>query len=326
MAKPKITIIGMGFVGTSLGLALQKHKTNFEVVGHDKRSDAHNRARKMGAIDKAEWNLISAVSDADLVILALPPGAVIETMDLISTSLKPDCVVTDTASVKQPILEAAEKHLPDNVHFIGGNPIIGRPPLPGRDIELPGSDAASAEVLEGAQYCLVPSVQASPDAVKLMFDLVQTLGATPFVMDATEHDGLQAAVNHLPWLLSSILLETASRSPATQEMRRLISNNFLQVTRPSAFDSAEIRDICLKNQQNLLRWLDETSRSLEKVRATIATGDSETLGKYFNSLQDTRIKWQAPVEDEQVRATSGALEEAGKNRFRSLFFGNRRRS
>ncbi len=120
MAKPRITIVGLGLIGNSIGLALTQGQRKFEVVGHDKDNKAAGQSRKIKAVDKTEWNLISACDGADLVILALPAIAIRDTMQALAHELKPGCVVMDTASVKAPVQRWADE-IPDRSESLHRN-------------------------------------------------------------------------------------------------------------------------------------------------------------------------------------------------------------
>ena len=248
MSKPRITIVGLGLIGGSIGLALCQTGNDYEVVGHDREHAVAGKARKLGAVGKTEWNLVSACEEADLIIVATPVMAIKETLTAIASYLKPGCLITDTASIKGPVMAWAKEILPDTVNFVGGNPIISQ------EGSLPtGIEGARADLFQGGLYCLTPSPEAAPQAVQLATDLVHLLGASPFFLDAAEHDGLMAGVDHLPFILSAALLETAVQSPAWREMRKLAGDAFQSVTRFSSGDAATYRDACLTNGENIVR-------------------------------------------------------------------------
>src|SRR5438105_799687 len=106
--KPRLTIIGLGQLGTSIGLALKKTGADLELVGHDKDREAISAAQKLGAVDKGEWNLYNACEGAGLIVLSLPLAGVIENINLLKDDVAPGVIVTDTASVKMPVLQAAQ--------------------------------------------------------------------------------------------------------------------------------------------------------------------------------------------------------------------------
>jgi prephenate dehydrogenase len=294
MSKPRITIVGLGLIGGSIGLALRQTGDDYEVVGHDREHTVASKARKQGAVSKTEWNLISACEEADLVIIATPVMAVKETLTAITSYLKPGCLITDTASIKGPVMAWAKEILPETVNFVGGNPIISQ----GLSQEtvatgslLTGIEGARADLFQGGLYCLTPSPEAAPQAVQLATDLVHLLEARPFFLDAAEHDGLVAGVDHLPFILSAALLGTTITSPAWREIRKLAGDAFQSATLFSSGDAATYRDACLTNGENIVRWIDACLARLKELRAIITAQEAEKLEKTFEEAMSAREKW-----------------------------------
>ena len=286
MSKPHITIVGLGLIGGSIGLALRQAGNDYEVVGHDREHAVAGQARKLGAVSKTEWNLISACEGADLIIIATPVVAIKETLTAIAPYLKPGCLVTDTGSIKGPVVAWAKEILPDTVNFVGGNPIVSQ------EGSLPtGIEGARADLFQGGLYCLTPLPEAAPQAVQLATDLVHLLGARPFFLDAAEHDGLVAGVDHLPFVLSAALLGTTIQSPAWREMRKLAGDAFQSVTRFSSSDAAIYRDACLTNGENIVRWIDACLARLEELREVIAAQEAEKLEGTFEEAMSVRDRW-----------------------------------
>jgi len=286
MSKPRITIVGLGLIGGSIGLALRQAGNDYEVVGHDREHAVASKARKLGAVSKTEWNLISACEGADLIVIATPVVAIKETLTAIAPYLKPGCLVTDTGSIKGPVVAWAKEILPDTVNFVGGNPIVSQ------EGSLPtGIEGARADLFQGGLYCLTPLPEAAPQAVQLATDLVHLLGAKPFFLDAAEHDGLVAGVDHLPFVLSAALLGTTITSPAWREMRKLAGDAFQSVTRFSSSDAATYRDACLTNGENIVRWIDACLARLEELREVIAAQEAEKLEETFEEAMSVRDRW-----------------------------------
>lgn len=286
MSKPRITIVGLGLIGGSMGLALRQSGNDYEIVGHDREHAVAGKAHKLGAVSKTEWNLISACEKADLIIIATPVMAIKETLTAIAPYLKPGCLVTDTASIKGPVMAWAKEILPGAVNFVGGDPIISQ------EGSLPtGIEGARADLFQGGFYCLTPSSEVAPQAVQLATDLVHLLGARPFFLDAAEHDGLVAGVDHLPFVLSAALLGTTVSSPTWREMRKLAGDAFQSATHFSSGDAATYRDACLTNGENIVRWIDACLARLEELREVIAAQEAEKLEETFEEFMSARDKW-----------------------------------
>lgn len=296
MSKVQITIAGLGYIGGSMGLALKAADVadKIEIIGHDKDPLIARAARKKGAVDKAHWNLIAACEEADILVLALPLNAIRDTMKAVGPYLQEGCIVTDTATVKGPVQDWAQELLPDTVHFVGGNPIIN---LTAGEGMCSGLDAARADLFDGALYCLTPAPDAAPDAVELIIGLVQQLGAVPYFVDPAEHDGLIAAVEHLPSVLAAVLLEVTGRAPAWREMRRLAGVAYLSNTRLTVEDATANCEVCLINRDNLVRWIEACQDELEAWKTALAEGDTQTVEGCFRQGLDSRAGWLKAAQD-----------------------------
>ena len=280
--KPRITIVGLGQVGASMGLALRQAEVASAVIGHDRERSASDQAKKMGAVERIHWNLVSACEEADLIIVSTPLDGIEDTFQAIGPYLRPDCVVIDTASLKAPVMAWAVEHLPPQVHFIGGDPI------PGRGSQGQGGvDTARADLFQGGLFCLMPSPTAGAESVQLASELASILGAKPLFLDAEEHDGLLAAVDHLPVLLALTTMETMISQPAWRELRKVAGPAFEASTDLVSVPSAAQSDLYLLNKSNLLRWIDNYSASLQSIRELLVQDQAEELmGRFGRAVQE----------------------------------------
>lgn len=281
--KMQITIVGLGLIGASAGLALRRYRDKVVVVGHDKDSTLAGQARKLGAVDRTEWNLINAVRGADRILLAVPPEEIHTTLDVVKEGLKHGCVIVDTTSVKSQVLAWAAELLPAGVGLVGGHPILVS--------ENQDPASARADLFERKIFCLVSDTHTPASALQTATDLVEALGAQPFFIDAVEHDGLASAVEHLPIVLAGALAHATSSSPSWPEMRKLAGSQFYANTFLVEGDPQAAADACLANAQNTLRWLDNLSAELGQWRARIATGDREGLAKAFEQGIIATLQW-----------------------------------
>lgn len=284
--KPRITIVGLGLIGGSIGLAIREAGVASTIIGHDRDPGVSRQAKRLGAVDRTEWNLISACEKADLVILGLPVEGIQETLKAIGPELRAGCVVVDTASLKAPVQAWAEQYLPEGVHFVGGDPIITAP------VESRGGlEAARADLFQHGLFCIVPSHRSDDQAVKLVTDLVTIIGAEPLFYDAAEHDGLLAAVEHLPSVLAHAFMETMIQQPTWREMRKVAGPTFELATRLAATDPRAESGQLVANRENVVRWLDELSTTLGRLRAWLAAGDTEALAGAFEETGARRQEW-----------------------------------
>ena len=277
----RIAIIGLGLIGGSMGLSLRK-KADLEVVGFARRGETASRALELGAVDRTEGDLLAAVRDADLVLIATPVMAMKDIMAKIGESLDKGCIVTDVASTKAQVMGWAEERLPSWISFVGGHPMAGK--------ETSGIEAADADLFIGCTYCLMPQRSATKEAIDKVEGLVRQIEAKPIFIDASEHDMLVAAVSHLPMVISSALVSMATKSSSWDDMSKLAATGYRDLTRLASGSPEMSRDICLTNREFILRWIDEYSEELEKFRHLISEG-SEELGEAFLQARERREGW-----------------------------------
>ncbi len=294
----KITIIGMGLVGGSMGLALHRAKIGAEIVGHDLDHTSAQKAKHIGAIDHSQWNLPNAVDKANLVILATPVGEIENLFGYIAPHLPNGCVVTDVASTKQQVMEWADKILPEHVSFIGGHPMAGK--------ETAGISAAQADLFDGCTYCIIPSRKASPDSVDLVMGLINAVGARPFYVDAAEHDSFVAAASHLPFIAAASLVNATASSNAWRDISRVASTGFRDTTRLASGDPRMHHDICLTNRESIVRWLDVYIGQLEIMRDLIEAGNESATdveaSKNSKAAKPNKEREVDPIEMEFIEA------------------------
>lgn len=283
---PHIAIVGLGFIGGSLGLALRRAKVDYEIVGHDRDFEIAGQARKRGAVDRAEWNLPAAIRDAGLVIVAVPLDVLPTVFQQLAPHLAEGCVVTDTASVKRQVLAWAAESLPPRVSFVGGHPMTGK--------EETGIEHAAADLFLGRAYCLTPPPAAAAGAIELAAGLAEAVGAKPYFLDPAEHDSFAAAVGHLPFLTATALIGATTGDPAWRDAAPLAASEFDDATRLAGCDPAAYRAICRTNRAAILRWMDVYGEQLAMLRRLIAADATagEELERAFRQAREARDKWQ----------------------------------
>jgi prephenate dehydrogenase len=290
MNKPCITIIGLGLIGGSMGLALQASGKDMHVVGHDVDPGVSKLAQKTGAVDEGSINLPHACENADLLIIATPITAIRETLADIKLHLKPDCVVTDTAALKGTVLAWAEEILP-GVPFIGGIPVINPAAQPTSLLDPQGLASARADLFQNALYALCAPPQADPKAVKRVTDMVNLLGARPFYVDPAELDGIQAATKVLPALLNLALLQVLGQEPGWRKARKLADHVFGMATAPLAEQAAPQRAQAFLNAVHLLPRLDALVSELAQLGQWIREKDADALEQAFEQAASLRQHW-----------------------------------
>ena len=267
--KLHVAIVGLGLVGQSIGLALRRYPEKVTVVGHDPSPDLSGKAKRAGAVDRTEWNLISTIAPADRIILALPLNELRATMEAIKLDLQPGCVIMDTADVKTPVMQWAAEILPPEIHFVGGHPILLSDALE--------PDAARADLFQGKLFCLTPDARTDAGGVRLAADIAEAIGAKPYFMDAAEHDGLVAGAHNLPALLAAALMSATTGSQGWKEMRRLAGNQYYAGTLLLAGSGKQVAAEALSNRDNTLYWLDAVMAELASYREQLSSGETEQL-------------------------------------------------
>ncbi len=275
----QITIVGLGLLGASIGLSLKSEDNTFEIMGHDRDNDAVVRAKKMGAIDKSHWNLISSCENADLIVLAIPAAGIPPTLQAIRQDLKPGSLIIDTAPIMRPMIEAAAV-LPDNVHYLSTNPI------------LPAErQQPSAELFQDISWALCPTPETNAAVIKLVSDMVKTLGASPFFLDADEHDGLMAVVDNMPMILAASLLNASGSSSAWREIRRMAGSQFEASSYLPEFLPEELSQPLMPNARHLQHWIDRIIVELEGWKVDLQEEDEAHLQARFEKAIDLRTEW-----------------------------------
>ena len=276
MAFERVAILGTGLLGTSVGLALKAAKPQAQVVGFDRSRDAARGAQKVKGVDRSE-SLETAVRQADLVVMATPVSAMESLFEEIAPLLKPGAVVTDVGSTKGEVLRWADTALPESVAFVGGHPMAGK--------TITGPEAAEATLFQGAVWCIVPSARARKDAVDQFVKLVETLGAVPYFLDAGEHDGLVAAVSHLPYLMSVAFISHLGRERSWRETATLAAGGFAYATHLTDSDPQMFTDIVRTNRASIVERLDRYLEALEDLRNAIARDDLQVKTRFEDAQQ-----------------------------------------
>lgn len=287
----QITIIGLGQVGASMGLALAKIKDQAVRVGNDSDPSITRRAEKLGAIDKSTINLPSAVRDADIVILAVPVDEIRETMEIIAQDLKPGSVLIDTSPVKDQVMAWAKELLPaEDRFFVSLTPSLNPAYLMEADL---GPESARADLFQKSLFLITSMPGIDESAITLAANLIQILGATSLFADNVEADGLLAYSHLLPQLVSAALVNATTNQSGWREARKLASYHYAQATEPALHpdETNDLGKTALLNADNAVRMLDQMLIELRGLRDEIAEGDAEALKKRLEQARANREVW-----------------------------------
>ncbi len=275
----RISIIGLGLIGGSIGLALkQDGNSNPELVGFDADPSVMAAAKRAGAVDRTVTGLDEAVAGAELVIVAVPPASVEGVFHAIAPRLAEGAVVTDTASTKSQVLRWAGRHLPPSVAFVGGHPMAGKSDQ--------GIRNAEATLFRGRPYVLVPADATSEAAVSVVVGLVERLGGEPVFIGAMEHDQLIGAVSHLPLVASTALFTLLRRSAGWNDFARVAGPAYRDLTRLAAGAPQMSVGICATNSDNLRDWIDRYIDELRRFRDLLEDSPEALLEEFETAQRD----------------------------------------
>jgi len=247
----KITIIGVGLIGGSLGLALKKKNPKFKITGIDKL-EIIEKAIARGAIDEGTINLENGIKEADIIIIATPVKTILDLLPRINPFIKKGCIVTDTGSTKGQIVETADKILSKDVYFIGGHPIAGS--------EKYGIDSADPHLFQDKTYILTPTKDTNLLALKKIFLLIKIINAKRLILDPLEHDRIVGAVSHLPQIMAVSLtnmIGELGQQENNDNYFKAIGEGFKDMTRIASSPYKMWEDICETNQENILEMIQE---------------------------------------------------------------------
>ena len=273
----RISIIGLGLIGSSLARALP----DALVVGHDVDEAVRRRARDLGFCNEIKESLAESVVDADLVILAVPVGATAAVAAAMAPHLKAGAVISDVGSSKAGVLADLAAALP-------GHAIVPAHPVAGT--ENSGPDAGFASLFKGRWCILTPAEGTDPAAVAMVRALWETAGANVEMMDARHHDLVLAVTSHLPHLIAYTIVGTASDlEEVTQgEVIKYSAGGFRDFTRIAASDPVMWRDVFLANREAVLDMLQRFSEDLTQLQRAIRWGDGDALESLFTRTRAVR--------------------------------------
>ena len=290
----KITIIGLGLVGNSIGLGLKKHFADSgakpsRLVGFDPDRELEEAAlRKYSSVDEIAPNLENGVRGAQLVIVATPASAAREVLTTIAPFLDEGATVTDTLSTKEQIVALAGELLGKRASFVGGHPVART-----LDIEMAGAgEEPRADLFAKAPYCIMPLPSASSEALNNVIYLAEAIGAQPLFIDPREHDSFFAAMSNLPVLASAAFLDVTSGSPSWGDMSAFAREQFRSMAGPLTMDPEALHDSLVNNKQAVLYWLDNYLLALQDLGDLLAKSDSAALLALLRSAHTAHAIWE----------------------------------
>ena len=276
-------IIGLGALGSSIGLALRAQKTWADVTGFDASARVQNEAKRQGAIREGTSDIPDLLSDADIVVLAMPSQAVLDFLREYGFGLRAGTVVTDLASSKQAIIEAAQHYVPPRSGFVGGHPLVNCPT---------GIEQASAALFRDRLWCLAAATGTPGDRLETVNALVDAVGARAYFVDAAEHDSWVAGVEGLPRIVAAALARVCGGSDAWRELARVSGLPFDRAVSAATDPAQEAQGLALTNGAALVSWLDRLLAELDTWREAVAERRSDVLEQQFADAAALQSRWQ----------------------------------
>ncbi len=286
----KVAILGCGLIGGSLAAALRRRNLASSIVGHDRDADACAQGVAAGLLDASADDARQAVHHANLIVLAVPVGAMPALLAQIAGALAPTAVVTDVGSTKADVLAAARAALgPAFERFVPAHPIAGS--------ERSGLQAADPDLFEGCNVVLTATGETRADARARIERMWRSCGARIAHMDAGEHDRLLASVSHLPHVLAFALVARIAGESDAQRRLSFAGPGFRDFTRIAASSAPMWSDIALANRDAIGRELRSLIGTLQQVDRALAAGDAAWLQQLFELASRTRRQMNGRGDD-----------------------------
>ena len=286
MQFQKITIVGVGLLGGSIGLAVRQRQLAGEVAGYVRRAASLKDCERAGAVDYATTDLLAAVSGADLVILCTPLALMRSLTEQFLPALKRGAIVSDVGSVKAEVIrEICGLVRKAGGHFVGSHPMAGS--------EKMGVSAAKADLYANTVCVVTPTKNSNAAAVRKVEQFWKSLGARTLRLDAAEHDWLVSRSSHLPHVVAAALAGLVLDPRRPKPLTNLCATGFRDVTRIASGSPEMWRDIALANRKNISRSVDAFVAELKKFQTVLKKSDADAVEKFFATAKLRRDKWCA---------------------------------
>ena len=278
----RVALIGLGLIASSMAHAMRAGGFAGEIVGHAKSAETRAVALEMGLCDRVCVTAAEAVAGADLIVIAVPVGAMADVAAQIGPHLAPGATVTDVGSVKQAVIAAVAPHLPNGVTFVPGHPMAGT--------EYSGPRSGFATLFQNRWWLLTPMPDTDPSALARLRRLLEAFGARVDTMDADHHDLVLAVVSHAPHLIAYTKVGVADHlaQVSNSEVIQYSATGFRDFTRIAASDPTMWRDVFLTNKDAVLDVLGRFTEELFGLQRAIRMGDGDLLHDYFTRTRAIR--------------------------------------
>jgi prephenate dehydrogenase len=280
----KITIVGVGLLGGSIGLAARKFGIAGEIAGFMRREKTIKECEKIGATDYATTDLLAAVSNSDLIILCTPLAQMRSLTEQFLPALKRGAIVTDVGSVKADVVRELESLIAKSgTHFVGSHPMAGG--------EKMGVAAARSDLFENAVCVVTPTKKSNADAVRKLERFWKSIGSRVLKLPPEQHDLFVSRTSHLPHVVAATLANLVLNPSQPKGQSQLCANGFRDTTRIASGSPEMWRDITLANRKHIANSVSFFISELQKFQRTLKSADPQALENFFKSAKNRRDRW-----------------------------------
>lgn len=279
----KISIIGIGLIGGSIGLSLKKFDNNLQITGFDIDKSTLTKALEIGAVDKGYTEFNPEMTNSELIIISTP----VKEFGNVLTKLKPflkmggSQVITDVSSLKKPIIELVSKVLPDSKHFVGAHPMAGS--------EVGGISAASKTLFVNRPYILTPVENTTSRAIDVVNWLIRAVGAKSVALPPEDHDLMVSYSSHLPHIIAWSLVSMCGNKPL-KIAAQFAGASFRDSTRVALSPSELWTQIINENKENIIKIVKSFIEELKSFEKVIAEGNENKIRQRIEKLRALRLE------------------------------------
>ena len=278
----KVTIIGLGLIGSSIARAIKKNNLCKFLVAHDKSKIVLKKTLKLKITNYIEPNLKKSVENSDLVIICTPLGTYKNIVSVIKNYLKKTCILTDVGSAKIFVTNTVNKLINKNTIWIPAHPVAGT--------EESGPEAGFADLFKNRWCIITPVNKKNPSSLKKLNNFWKKIGSKVQYMTAEHHDKVMAITSHIPHLIAYNIVGTAANleKDTKSEVIKYSASGFRDFTRIASSDPTMWRDIALNNRKQILHMLEKFNLDLGNLKRAIIKKDGNKLFKLFSKTRKIR--------------------------------------
>ena len=278
----KVTIIGLGLIGSSIARAIKKNNLCKILVAHDKSKIVLKKTLKLKITNYIEPNLKKSVENSDLVIICTPLGTYKNIVSVIKNYLKKTCILTDVGSAKIFVTNTVNKLINKNTIWIPAHPVAGT--------EESGPEAGFADLFKNRWCIITPINKKNPTSLKKLNNFWKKIGSKVQHMSPEHHDKVMAITSHIPHLIAYNIVGTAANleKDTKSEVIKYSASGFRDFTRIASSDPTMWRDIALNNRKQILHMLEKFNLDLNNLKRAIIKKDAGKLFKLFSKTRKIR--------------------------------------